>query len=195
MELVFSIGASSLIFILFRLFPRYGIHTLQAVIANYFVAFSCGIVLFSSHFPSNAQTTAALPCALLCGVLFISLFVVMGISSQKNGVASTSIAVKMSMALSVLLVLVVSATPIAFGTIAPLFLALLGVFLVSFEKNSTKTRSYLWMLFVLFIGSAGLDLVLYLVRAQWLPKNFHEGIFASLGFLTAGLIGLLHFVS
>ena len=99
----------------------------------------------------------------------------MGISSQKNGVASTSIAVKMSMALSVLLVLVVSATPIAFGTIAPLFLALLGVFLVSFDKGNTKATSYLWMLFVLFIGSAGLDLVLYLVRAQWLPKNFHEG--------------------
>jgi len=119
----------------------------------------------------------------------------MGLSSQNNGVSTTSISVKMSMALSVILVLLINHTPLAWTNIIPLVAAIVGVFLVSFSKQeNNQSNSYLWMLFVLFFGSAGLDLVLYFTNSRWLPNGFHDGIFAALGFLMAGIMGLVYFI-
>jgi drug/metabolite transporter (DMT)-like permease len=195
MDLILSILSSSLIFILFRSFPGFKIDILQAVVANYFVAFTCGIMLFSNDLSTlkNQEIMQASPYAFMCGVLFISLFVIMGISSQKNGVATTSIAVKMSMALSVLFVLIAQFNAINFNNLIPLILALAGVFLVSYQGQTKEGSGSLWMLGVLFLGSACLDLVLFFVQDSWLP-NFHQGIFASLGFGMAGCLGLLYLI-
>lgn len=195
MDLILSILSSSLIFILFRSFPRFKVDTLQAVVANYFVAFACGILLFSNELNAlkNPEIMLATPYAFMCGVLFISLFVIMGISSQKNGVATTSIAVKMSMALSVLLVLIAKSSPLNISTLLPLFLAIIGVFLVSYQEKKEALNGSVWMLGVLFLGSACLDLVLYFVQDTWLP-TFHKGIFASLGFGMAGCMGIAYLV-
>lgn len=195
MDLFLSVLASSLIFVLFRSFPTWKIDTLQAVIANYFVAFACGIFLFHDDIPASDTLEIGLPFALLCGVLFISLFILMGISSQKNGVSTTSISVKMSMALSVILVLLINHTPLAWTNVIPLVAAIVGVFLVSFSKQvNNQSNGTLWMLLVLFFGSAGLDLVLYFTNARWLPNGFHDGVFAALGFLMAGIMGLGYFI-
>lgn len=195
MDLFLSILASSLIFVLFRSFPAWKIDTLQAVIANYFVAFACGIFLFHDHIPASTALEIGMPYALLCGVLFISLFILMGLSSQKNGVSTTSISVKMSMAFSVILVLFINHTPLAWTNIIPLIAAIVGVFLVSFSKqDNNQSNGYLWMLLVLFFGSAGLDLVLYFTNSRWLPNGFHDGVFAALGFLMAGIMGLGYFI-
>jgi drug/metabolite transporter (DMT)-like permease len=195
MDLLLSIFSSTLIFILFRSFPKYKVDTLQAVVANYFVAFTCGIMLFSNDLSTlkNQEIMQASPFAFLCGVLFISLFVIMGISSQKNGVATTSIAVKMSMALSVLFVLIAQFNAINFNNLIPLILALAGVFLVSYQGQTKEGSGSAWMLGILFLGSAGLDLVLFFVQDSWLP-NFHKGLFASLGFGMAGCLGLLYLI-
>ena len=195
MDLLLSIFSSTLIFILFRSFPGFKIDILQAVVANYFVAFTCGIMLFSNDLSTlkNQEIMQASPYAFMCGVLFISLFVIMGISSQKNGVATTSIAVKMSMALSVLFVLIAQFNVINFNNLIPLILALAGVFLVSYQGQTKEGSGSLWMLGVLFLGSACLDLVLFFVQDSWLP-NFHQGIFASLGFGMAGCLGLLYLI-
>lgn len=193
MDLLLSIVSSTLIFILFRSFPKYKVDTLQAVVANYFVAFTCGIMLFSNDLSvlKDQEIMQASPYAFLCGVLFISLFVIMGISSQKNGVATTSIAVKMSMILSVLFVLLVKSIPININSSIPLLLAVTGVFLVSYQDQTKKGTGSVWMLGVLFLGSACLDLVLFFVQDAWLPK-FHQGIFASLGFGMAGCLGIIY---
>lgn len=195
MDLFLSVLASSLIFIIFKSFPAWKIDTLQAVIANYFVAFACGIFLFHDDIPASDALEIGMPFALLCGVLFISLFVLMGLSSQKNGVSTTSISVKMSMALSVILVLLINHTPLAWTNIIPLVTAIVGVFLVSFSKQvNNQSNGNLWMLLVLFFGSAGLDLVLYFTNSRWLPNGFHDGVFAALGFLMAGIMGLGYFI-
>lgn len=195
MDLLLSIVSSTLIFILFRSFPKYKIDTLQAVVANYFVAFTCGVLLFSNELSAlkNHEIMLASPYAFVCGILFISLFVIMGISSQKNGVATTSIAVKMSMALSVLFILIAQSNSLNLNNLIPIIIAVAGVFLVSYLGQSKEESGSVWMLGVLFLGSAGLDLVLFFVQDSWLP-NFHKGLFASLGFGMAGCLGILYLI-
>lgn len=189
--LLFSILCSSLIFVLFKLFPKYRIDTFQAIVFNYFTAFICGIALFGNEWNNKALSAGNWPLfVLLSGVLFISLFLLMGKSSQQNGVALTSIAVKMSMAISVLFMIVIYKESLSVLKIMGVALAILGVFLVSFSQSKDKkVNSALWMLFFLFIGSGFLDFILNYVQRYEL-QFLSPSLFSAFGFGVAGILGL-----
>jgi drug/metabolite transporter (DMT)-like permease len=180
-----------MIFVIFKLFPKYKIDTFQAIVFNYFTAFSCGILLFGHEWNSQALSVGNWPVfAVISAVLFIFLFILMGISSQKNGVALTSIAVKMSMAISMLFMIMLYRESLSLLKISGIVLAFLGVFLVTFSKSEGNSdKSALWMLLVLFIGSGFLDFVLNYVQKFELHL-LTPSLFSAFGFGMAGIIGL-----
>lgn len=188
--LIVSILCSSLIFVIFKLFPKYGINTFQAIVFNYFTAFTCGILLFGKDWNPKALESGNWPYfVVLSAVLFISLFIVMGISSQKNGVALTSIAGKMSMGLSMLFMIGLYSEPLSFLKVAGILLAFLGVFLVSFAKsNDGKSSNSIWLLILLFVGSSILDVVLNYVQ-KFEFQHIPASLFSAFGFGLAGAIG------
>lgn len=187
--LILTILSSSCIFVIFKLFTRFKIDTFQAIVFNYFTAFICG-----SFFSDNGWNNIEFQLgnwgayAVICSVLFISLFLLMGKSSQINGVARTSVSVKMSMAISVLGMVFFYSESFTLLKIAGVALAFLGVYLVSKDKTEQKTKA-IWMLFVLFIGSGLLDFVLNYVQ-QLKLEEFSNSLFTAVGFLFAGTIGL-----
>lgn len=191
-ELIISILSSSVIFVLFKLFPRFRIDTFQAIVFNYFTAFTCGILLFGHQWNSKALETGNWPFyVIICGILFIGLFIIMGFCSQRNGVALTSIAVKMSMAISMLLIIVSYHESLSFLKIAGILLAFLGVFLVSFDKNSDDAnKGSIWLLLILFVGSGLLDFILNYVQKYEL-QDLTPSLFSAFGFGFAGLIGFV----
>lgn len=189
--LLFSIVCSSLLFVLFKLFPKWKIDTFQAIVFNYFVAFIAGFALYGNEWKDSAMNAGAWPWfALLAGFLFITLFLLMGSSSQQNGVGKTSIAVKMSMAMSMLLMMIWYNEHITFLKILGIGLALVGVILVSKQdsQKSAKNGSG-WMLIVLFVGSGLLDFVLNYVQKYELDI-LTPSLFSSIGFGCAGIMGL-----
>lgn len=188
--LFLSIISSSFIFVIFKLFPRFGIKTFQAIVFNYFTAFSCGVILFGNEWKDHSISDATWPLyALISGALFISLFILMGISSQKNGVALTSIAGKMSMAVSLIFMIFIYREEMSFLKTCGILLAFLGVFLVSFSKNYKDASGSIWMLVILFLGSGLLDFVLNYVQKFHL-EQLAPSLFSAFGFGIAGLIGL-----
>jgi drug/metabolite transporter (DMT)-like permease len=191
-ELIISILSSSVLFFIFRLFPKYGVDTAQAIIVNYFTAFTCGC-LVNRAVPSIAelQETHLLPYILLAGFLFISLFIGMGISSYKNGIGTTSVAVKMSMALSMIFFVIAYDEPVTWVKVLGFLLAFAGIFLITFEKNTAEKRSNaLVLLLFLFVGSAGLDILLNYVNKKLLG-DYPDSLFTAFGFLAAGMLGLI----
>jgi drug/metabolite transporter (DMT)-like permease len=188
--LILSILASTLIFVIFKMFPRFGVNTFQAIVFNYFTAFSCGFLLYGNELKQQALDNLHwLPFAFLCGVLFISLFFLMGISSQKNGVAMTSIAVKMSMALSVLLIIIWNKESLGLLKMSGIIAAILGVIFISLPSKSERGKTILWMLFILFVGSGILDFVLNYVKEHELT-DLPASLFSAIGFGIAGLLGI-----
>lgn len=189
--LIISILCSSVIFVIFKLFPKYGINTFHAIVFNYFTAFTCGILLFGKDWNPKALETGNWPYfAVLSAILFISLFIVMGISSQRNGVALTSIAGKMSMGLSMLFMIGLYSESLSFLKIIGILLAFLGVFLVSFAKSTDeKSSNSIWLLVLLFVGSAILDVVLNYVQ-KYEFEHIPASLFSAFGFGLAGIIGL-----
>jgi drug/metabolite transporter (DMT)-like permease len=189
--LILSILCSSIIFVLFKLFPRFGVDTFQAIVFNYVTAFLCGILFFGHEWNPHALESGNWPLfVLLAAALFISLFILMGLSSQKNGVAMTSIAVKMSMAISLILMIVLYNEDLGWMKVAGIALAFTGVFLVSYtgKSNNSAAKSEVWMLATLFIGSGILDFILNYVQKHHL-EHLTPSLFSAFGFGGAGLIG------
>jgi drug/metabolite transporter (DMT)-like permease len=188
-ELIFSILSSTVLFFIFRLFPKYGVDTAQAIIVNYFTAFICGC-LVSGGFPSIATfgESGLLPWTILAGFLFISLFVVMGISSYRNGMGKTSVAVKMNMALSMIFFIVAYDEPVTWIKLLGFVLAFAGILLMTLERAEDAGDTGYVMLLFLFIGSAALDILLNYVK-KMLLGDYPDSLFTAFGFLAAGLLG------
>jgi len=89
--LLLSVLASTLIFVTFKLFERFKINILQAIVANYWVAFSTAIIAYRT-----SVSIAQLPqfgwfyYALALGALFILVFNLMAITTQQSGLSVVS---------------------------------------------------------------------------------------------------------
>ena len=187
--LILSVASSSLIFVIFKLFKKYNIDTFQAIVFNYVTAFAIGMGLYGHLWKNDFLNDSHwIVAALIAGILFISLFFLMGKSSQQNGVASTSVAVKMSMAASLLGMILIMGRPLNFWNGSGIIMAMLGVFMVSYSKNAKVNSS--WMLIVLFLGSGLLDFLLALVQDSFLSA-VPDSIFTAIGLGTAGVFGFL----
>jgi len=195
-SLALAILFSSCIFVIFKLFDRYKIDVFQAIVFNYFTAFLCGILLYGKEWnPAALNDVTWFYFAIVAAILFISLFILMGLSSQKNGVAITSVAVKMSMAASVFGMIFLYNESVSTLKILGILFAFAGVVLVSWQNKgaSENQKKSLWMLFALFFGSGILDLVLNYVQKNEL-KVLTPSLFSAFGFGMAGIIGLVVFL-
>ncbi|WP_080239870.1 hypothetical protein [Spirosoma rigui] len=100
--LLLSIALSVLLLLNFRLFPRYGINTFQAIVFNYPVCFLTGLVLMPADqsFTLNLSETWTW-LALGLGVGFILTFLLSGASTQRMGITATSLANNLSLVIPV----------------------------------------------------------------------------------------------
>ncbi len=189
--LILSITCSTLIFVIFKLFDKFKIDTFQAIVFNYFTAFACGILLYANEWtPVAMNDTTWIYFAIICAILFISLFFLMGTSSQKNGVAITSVAVKMSMAFSILLMILLYSEDVTVLKLSGIVLAFLGIYLVSSPSKSGQRSSALWMLAVLFIGSGFLDFSINYIQKSVLT-DLTPSVFSAISLGMAGVLGSL----
>ena len=140
--LYLSIFSSTIIFVLFKLFKKSQIDTFQAIVFNYFTAAICGIGLYHEEWSSKAMESPSwIPFVFISAALFIGLFFLMGKSTQENGVASTSIAVKMSMAISLLLIIIAYSEKLTLLKVLGICMAFIGVYLVSINSQKNKINS------------------------------------------------------
>lgn len=192
--LIGTIICSTLLLVIFRIFERYEIDSFQAIVVNYFTAFICGISIYAADIqPAILTNLTWIPFIGVSAILFISLFIIMAISAQKNGIASTSVAVKMSMALSMLGMILIYKEAISFLKISGVLLALLGVFLLAGANKGTNKNSSSFMLVILFFGSGLLDLHLNYAQKVAL-SNLSPPLFTAFGFGLAGCIGLVVYI-
>jgi len=166
--LLLSIASSLIILVIFRIFERYKVNVFQAIVYNYFTGCAVGFFLFSDEWkPGDLSTGNWIPYVFLVGALFIALFLMMGKSSQENGIGITSVTVKMSLAIPVLAAIFLYNESIYLSKVIGIIAALVGVFLITYQKKVAKDkggRGKLWFLIVLFLGSGLLDTIVNYVE-------------------------------
>ena len=143
--LALSVLFSVLLLINFRLHPRFGVNTFQAIIINYPVCFLTGLLFLPStqHFnPNFAQPSTYF--AMLLGVGFVVTFLFSGASTQRMGMTATSLANNISLVIPVIFSLVVLKSSQNFDALnyLGLLLAMIAVVLSTLKKEEkSENRS------------------------------------------------------
>ncbi len=131
LALLFCILASTWISLLFKLFARYGVRNLPAIVVNYFVC-----VISGSLFEGRWLVTAAVfdaPWIWLAfglGFFFIGGFNLNATSVQRAGIAVTSVVQRISLLLSVAFAVIYLGDPLSPKQAIGIALGVLSVFLV-----------------------------------------------------------------
>lgn len=189
--LVLSILISSLLFVIFKLFDVFKINTLQAIVVNYAIALSFGLIT-----STNSLSVVEIPKqswflgAFCLGFLFISIFNIMGITAQRNGLSVASVAGKMSVVIPIIFGIIVYNEGVGLVKIIGILTALVAVYLSSAKSdtNPVKFKNLLFPL-LLFIGSGVLDTGLKYVETTSVSRG-EEPLFLATIFGCAFVLGV-----
>lgn len=190
--LLLSILSSTVIFIVFKLYKKYGINTLQAIVINYFVACTVGFFWYidRSDF-TQVPKESWFPGALMLGFMFIAVFNLAAITTQKSGLSVVAVATKMSVAIPVLFGIFLYNESTGISKITGILLALAAVYLTSVKTKegiSIKSKNLIFPLLV-FLGSGIIDTSLKYLETSYVSET-DVGLFSSTIFAMAGLIGV-----
>jgi drug/metabolite transporter (DMT)-like permease len=186
--LLLSILSSTAIFVLFKLFNKYKIDTLQAIVVNYVTAFICGALLYDGQIiPSEIVKTDWLIAAIGLGFLFITIFNIMALTAQKNGLSVASVASKMSVIIPIVFGIYIYNESAGIQKIIGIALALIAVYLTSVKpKGNARAKQSFYLPVLLFIGSGIIDTSVN----HFAPEN-KTPLFLAIIFGIAGIIGFI----
>lgn len=187
-----SIILFNVLVVFFKLFEKYNIDNLQALISNYFISALLSLLLLSEN--DNIQSSIESEWfihAIILGTLFITIFNIYALGIQKIGIATSSVINKMSFVVPVVFSIIfyeneVFSLSILFGVL----LALLGIYLSSTNNSSFNfDKKYLWIILIIFFGQGIVDIVLNDSKF-YIPKDENILFFLIL-FISATTAGIL----
>lgn len=191
--LLATILLNTVLFVFFKVFPRYKIDTLQAIVVNYWTCVVTGSV-FMGAFPVGVHSIhyAWLPWALLMGGLFISIFNLLGYSTIKDGITTTTIANKLSLVIPVLFSLFLYSEKMTVLKGIGIALAFPAVYLTArVDEKKGTSGTHFWLPVILFLGSGLLDTLVKYTEQRFLNSNADMSVFTVHVFVVAGSIGLI----
>jgi len=190
--LLLSVLASSLIFVIFKLFQRFEVNTLQAIVINYFIACLVGFFGFIKETDiSLIPTKLWFPGTLILGALFIIVFNLAAITTQRSGLSVVAVATKMSVAIPVIFGIVLYNESTGILKVTGIILALIAVYLSSIKTRdgiAIKTKNLIFPLLV-FLGSGIIDTMIKYLETTYVAKN-DVALFSTTIFAIAGTIGI-----
>lgn len=189
-NLILAILSSAAIYVVFKAAERYGKDSFVLICYNYMAAFLLSLFSLKEgelrlpdiNFISNSA---------IIGVLFISVFFIISLSSKYAGVAKTTLASKMSFVIPVLFSILFYGESLYAVKIAGLILAFVAVVMAVYRKGGRKfdIKGVLFPV-VLFVGAGVVDSSVKYMQEGFL-RNGGENLFSSVLFGTSFLISLI----
>lgn len=180
-----SVGFTVALYLLLRAFPKYQINNFHAIVANYYACVATGLVLTPNWqvFQSVQLNSVGTLYTLLLGGLFITSFLLIGVTTQKAGVTASSLAGNLSLVIPVFFGLFVfqnTNKEFTFLNYVGILLAILALGLASMrsaEKSTatatTNKSSISWAIWVFplltFIASGTNNTLI-----NYLTMNYYE---------------------
>ncbi len=192
--LIGSIILTSYLTLSFKACERYGVNVFQAIVFNYITCVITGTIV-NGAFPIHAENikTPWFGWAMIMGAMFVSIFNVVAITAQKNGVAVASVANKLSLIIPVILSVYLYEETVAGWKAIGVVLALLAVILTCYTPNvnGNKVKASKWVYvlpLILFISSGLLDALINHVQITYVNEHNNNDYLVS-SFFSAATIG------
>lgn len=191
-DLGLSILFSSLIFIVFKLYPIFRVQTPFGIIVNYVVACLVGLIFYGESIPwAEIPFKSWFPGTVFLGMLFVAVFNLMALTSQKMGVSVASVATKMSLVIPVLLGVILYGEALSVLKVTGVLLALAAVYFSSVkEAKLVIEKQELVLPLLVFIGSGIIDSSIKFFEETRLSEEEFP-LFSATAFGSAALSGFL----
>jgi drug/metabolite transporter (DMT)-like permease len=191
--LLLSILSATMIFVIFKLFSRYEIDTLNAIVVNYIVACFSGLIAFDGiiiaveipHFSWFYYT-------LGLGAFFIIVFNLMALTTQRCGLSVASVATKMSLTIPIVFGLLYYKEQLGIFNGLGIVLALIAVYLASVNTSNGPRvqKNNLVLPLLVFLGSGIIDTSIKFLEESFVAEN-DIPLFSATIFGSAAGIGIL----
>ncbi|SDE67836.1 Glucose uptake protein GlcU [Pricia antarctica] len=190
--LALSVLSSSFIFVVFKLFTRFKVETLFAIVVNYVVACAAGLFFYKgdvslSEIPGKSWFFAT----VALGLLFILVFNLMATTAQKVGVSVASVATKMSLVIPVIFGVSVYHEELGPLKVVGIVLALAAVYFASAKDTSVNLQKTSFLLpLSVFLGSGIIDTSIKYIQEFHIREDDYP-IFSATVFAAAAMSGIL----
>jgi drug/metabolite transporter (DMT)-like permease len=194
-----SIVFTSWLTLSFKLVERWKIDTFQAIVFNYVSCVITGSIVhgqFLNYVQMAEQSWFGWAC--LMGAVFIGLFNIIGITTQKLGVSVASVANKLSLVIPFVFSVILYNEKATVFKIAGIVVALIAVVLTCYPRRKqeamqpmVRKQGWLFLLpVILFVGSGLLDTMIKYVEQGYLhDENKDEYLITA--FSVAACVGVL----
>lgn len=192
--LLLSILCSSLIMMVFLFFKKYKIGTFHAIVVNYLTAVLLGIPFVRNwEVVSNSYTNWYL-YALILGSIFISLFFLIGKTTQQLGVSVTTVSMKLGYVIPIFFAVTIYKEQINTLQWLAIIITVLAVVLSSIKSNKDNieigsNKFLLFLPLLIFVGSGVSDAIVQFTEKTFFQQEGFEAFLIIL-FATAGGLGL-----
>jgi len=180
--------------VLFKIIEKQKTGLFSPIVINYITASFLGFVISNI---SPLQSAQAVPLwlyfAIIIGALFIGNFFLIGLSTQKSGIAVTTISVKMSFVIPVAFSIILDVNDnFSFTKLILIALAAVSVYLVVSPDRGIKNDTANHILPVIIFFSIGiLDSVVKYSQYHFIDSEEFSSLFSSISFSVAGIIGIV----
>jgi drug/metabolite transporter (DMT)-like permease len=200
--LVVGILCNIILLLILKSFQKFKVSSFPAIIVNYIMA-GCISLLFTSPKSVYIEATHLWLPSLALGALFCSIFFLISLTIERNGVSVATVSNKMSVVIPVILAFIIYKDSPHLLKILGIIMALLSVFLVSSSSvnqtadatSSIKPNKIKALLpLAVFFGSGMIDSIVNYVQKKLVHSEIETACFSGLSFFAAALIGMIAFM-
>lgn len=190
--LLLTILLNTIIFVLFKLFPKYHINTLQAIVVNYITCVVTGS-LFLGRFPIGSESIQQpwFSWTILMGGMYISIFNFIAYCTRHFGVTTASVANKLSLVIPVLFSVIMYGDKLSIIIILGILIALPAVYMATKAGNEKVDMHGFLLPSLLFLCSGVLDAMTKYVGAAYLADAEQQAVYPTHVFAVAATAGLM----
>ncbi|QSE97698.1 hypothetical protein [Fulvivirga lutea] len=197
--LLLCILANVGIFLCFRQFKAFGLDTFQAIVFNYITCVATGIIFMgkSEALTEINYTQPWVIIGIVLGLIFISTFYLMALTTQRFSMTVSSIASKMSLIIPViisLLVLKVQSKEYTVFNYLGMFMAFPAILMSSFKKRGVEGSDFAGFAILLpisvFVLGGLIDSSINYTSYHYLTEAV-EPVFPIVIFSSAAFIGII----
>jgi len=189
--LLLCILSTAGIMVVFKIAGNMKLDTFRIIVINYFTAAILGFSF--AGLPSEPVLTAGwMKMAFIIGILFIVMFFVIALSTQKAGIAVTSVASKMSVVIPISFSLFYFREEVSILKITGIILALIAVFMTTYsrERERKKGLQVIILPVVLFLGAGLIDSLIKYTQELYIMDS-GSLMFSSVLFTVSALTGVI----
>jgi drug/metabolite transporter (DMT)-like permease len=189
--LLICILSNAGILVVFKIAGIKKLDTFRIIVINYFTAAILGYII--GGLPEKSDLNAGwMPMAILIGILFIVVFFIIALSTQRAGIAVTSVASKMSVVIPISFSFLYFNESVSALKITGLLLAIASVFMTTYNRDKAREKGILVVLLpiVIFFCAGIIDSLIKYTQEVHLSDQ-STIIFSTLLFSISALAGVI----